>query len=145
MFISSLLMIRYNFPWRVLVSKPAHIYSVRQYSTDIYPLLITSFTNKYLTLMFLVLFKLDFFPFSIRHMLMWLAWNMRLIFTVYPFLWIKYSVHNTGPIISLTLMIFLSYSFIHIFYKNSLFVYSCRYNPKFHITKLRYDSKMYLI
>ena len=101
-------MIQYEFLWRSLVSTYAQISSVGQYSANIYPLLITSFANKYLTLMCLVFFKIDFFPFSIRRMVLWLSWKMMVLFTVYPCPWIKYSVHNTGPIIALTPMSSLS-------------------------------------
>ena len=101
---SFLLMIKYYFPWRGLGSTSSHISSVGQYSTNISPLLITSFTKKYLMLMCLVFFKLDFLPFSIRRMVLWLSWNIMLLSRVYPCPWIKYSVHNTGTIISLTLM-----------------------------------------
>ena len=104
-----LLMIQYGFIWRGLVSTSAHIYSEVQPPTGISPLLITSFTKKYLPLICLVFFKLDFFPFIIRRMVMWLSWNMMLIFTVFPCPCIKYSVHNTGTIISLTLMRLLSF------------------------------------
>ena len=105
---SLLLMIWYGFSWRGLVSMSDQIFSVGKYSTDIYSLLTTSFTKKYLTLQCLVFFKIDFFPFSIRRMVLWLSWNMMILSTVYPSPWIKYGVHNTVPIISLSPMILLS-------------------------------------
>ena len=59
-FLTLMIMNRYDFNQRVLVSTSAHISSVGKYSTNISHLLITSFTNKYLTLMCLKFFKLDF-------------------------------------------------------------------------------------
>ena len=96
-----LIMIRYYFSWRGLVSTSTHIFSVGKYYTVISPLLITYFTKKYLTLMCLVLF-------IIRRMVMWLSWNSMLISTAYPLPLIKYCVHNTSLIISLTPMSLLS-------------------------------------
>ena len=103
-----LFIIIYEFTWRGLVSTSAHIYSEVQPPTGISPLLITSFTKKYLPLICLVFFKLDFFPFIIRRMVLWLSWNMMFLSTVYTCPWIKYSVHTTGPIISLTTMSLMS-------------------------------------
>ena len=57
--------------------------------------------------MCLVFFKLDIFPFSTRFMVLWFPCNMMLLSTLYPFPWIKYSVHNTGRIIYLYPMILL--------------------------------------
>ena len=52
MFTSFLLIIWYDFPWRGLVSTTVPISSVVQYPTRISLLLITSFTKKYLMLIF---------------------------------------------------------------------------------------------
>ena len=84
MYTSLLLMICYDFPWRFSVSMSAQISSVVQYSTVIYLLFITSFTKKYITLMCLVLLKLDLFSFIIRCMVMRLSWNMMLLYILYP-------------------------------------------------------------
>ena len=45
---------------------------------------------------------------SATKVLLWLSWNMILLSTVYDFAWIKYSFHNTVPIILLTPMSLLS-------------------------------------
>ena len=90
---TAFLIMEKTFPFNGLLKKSATLFSVGQYITLIFPLLTWSLIKKYLISMCLEYSVHEFRPFLSIQIALWLSWNKTFSFILYPWLFMKFTIH----------------------------------------------------